>query len=393
MAENATPPFAQLFSGVTVGKIRDVISKSGYPFQAVIAEVFRESSLRDAGQLEIQEEWAYVDRESGETRSVDLFVNTVFRHGYEHPESKIRASLSLVVECKQSELPYIFFLRHSPPTSRSTFPEFGGLNSTDIRVFPEGELGGIRQNEDFSIWMSASDALALHELPFFNAPAPYAISLAKAVRRGAKLELTGEEAYRGITLPLLKAADHLHSLNQPQPNSVLVFPKIIVNLAVVRAPMVGTFLHAGEQELMALPWVRVGHLEPTLPDQLDRQRARITGNVRYFDVVHESFLPRYLEVLARDATSAAERLHLHSTEIAAGVAMSDFAEGHEGLKPLPENHGLDLEKPCHMHIGRSPNALSISVTKTGGEISDSESSAVVGWIDGYPWLDRPSGDD
>lgn len=112
------------------------------------------------------------------------------------------------------------------------------------------------------------------------------------------------------------------------------------------------------------------------------------GNVHYFDVVHDSFLPRYLEVLARDARKAAERLDEHSVEIAAGVGYSDFSEGHQNLRPLEPNHSYDLTQPCTIHIGRLSNSLAISVDKSSGEISSALLPNMVGWIDDYPWLDK-----
>lgn len=91
--------------------------------------------------------------------------------------------------------------------------------------------------------------------------------------------------------------------------------------------------------------------------------------MHYFDVIHDSFLPRYLEVLARDARKAAERLDEHSVEIAAGVGYSDFSVGHQNLRPLEPNHSYDLTQPCTIHIGRLSTSLAISVDKSSGEIS------------------------
>ncbi|MGX1755730.1 hypothetical protein ACWIG5_02230 [Streptomyces lydicus] len=384
MDNDTPPPFAELKAGVTVSDISEAISKSGYPFQAVVAEALRNSDLRNSGRLEIQEEWAYIDRESGQARSVDILANVAFKD--DEGAHRINAGLSLIIECKKSDLPYVFFLRPNPPADTNGFPEIHGLTSSDIRlVSNEAEEEG---KKAFSAWMRITDALYLHELPFFDAPAPYAISLTKAMRRGPRLELTGEEAYRSLTLPLLKAADHLHALSAPRKERRSRHPTLVVNLAVIKAPMVGTFLHAGEQELISLPWVRVSYLEPKLPAAEDGGKPGLQGNVHYFDVVHDSFLPRYLEVLARDARKAAERLHEHSVEIAAGVGYSDFSEGHRHLRPLEDDHSYDLTEPCTIHIDRMSNSLAISVDRSKGEISSALLPSVVGWIDGYPWLDE-----
>ncbi|MFG2448565.1 hypothetical protein ACGFSG_04255 [Streptomyces sp. NPDC048512] len=333
--------------------------------------------------FKIQEEWAFIDRESGQTRSIDILVDLAFPHDYKEPNSKLRTRLNLLVECKQSDLPYVFFLRKSAPVQHNEFPEIYGLDGQDIRVFTNAAKEESTRDDSFSWWMNLRDALDFAEIPFFGAPTLYAISFAKAMRRGPKLELTGEDAYRSLTLPLLKAADHLKSLSKPTEGHPLLFPRIVINLAVVRAPMICAFENNGKSELIALPWVRVSHLEPT---EGGESGPSLNGAVRYFDVVHESFLAKYLEVLSRDADEVAQRMHQHSQEVASGLAFSDLAEGHESLTPLPEHYHQHLEKPCTITFRRHVQSLGLSADTSGGEISDPSTPSIIGWIDGYEWL-------
>lgn len=382
MEEPCTPPFAELLAGITIDDIRDAISKSGYPFQAVVAETIRTSPLGNISDLHIQEEWAYIDRETGQARSIDILIDGRFKHENAERKSKLGPRLNVLVECKQSDLPYIFFLRHSPPSSRNNFPEIFGLDHQQLRIFTnEAEEEG-KDRRSFSWWMNLRDALDFSQLTFFGSPAPYAISLAKVARRGAKVELTGEDAYRSLTLPLLKGADHLKKLSLPDPDHPLRFPRITVSVAVIRAPMLATFLNGEDHELISLPWVRVSHLEPT---NSSARGHEVNGIVRYFDVVHESFLPRYLEVLARDADAAILRMHEHSEELMTGVGFS--SEGtHETLRPIPESLNQFLEQPCTIEIHKAIRSLRLKVNKNGGQISDPTRPREVGWIDEYPWL-------
>ncbi|MFI1788941.1 hypothetical protein ACH40D_10840 [Streptomyces olivaceoviridis] len=384
MSVENTPPFAELHAGITAKDLREVISKSGYPFQATVADIIRSASVANVRDFKMQEEWAFIDRESGQARSIDILVDLAFPHDYDNPDSKLRTRLNLLVECKQSDLPYIFFLRKSAPVPHNEFPEIYGLDKQDIRVFTNAAKEEGVKDDSFSWWVNLRDALEFAEVPFFGAPTLYAISFAKAIRRGPKLELTGEDAYRSLTLPLLKAADHLKELSKPTGDHPLLFPRIVINLAVVRAPMICAFESGGENELIALPWVRVSHLEPTEGGKSGRD---LSGAVRYFDVVHESFLARYLEVLYRDADEVAQRMHRHSKEVAGGVAFSDLSEGHESLSPLPDHYRQYLSKPCTIIFRHHVQSLGLTVGKSGGEISDHpDNPTVIGWIDGYDWL-------
>ncbi|MFI1832140.1 hypothetical protein [Streptomyces olivaceoviridis] len=386
MSIDNTPPFAELHAGITAKDLREVIAKSGYPFQAAVADIIRSSPLGDVRDFKMQEEWAFIDRESGQARSIDILIDLAFPHDYDKPQSKLRTRLNLLVECKQSDLPYIFFLRKSAPVPHNAFPEIYGLEKQDLRVFTNAAKEEGAKNDGFSWWVNLRDALEFAEVPFFGAPTLYAISFAKAVRRGSKLELTGEDAYRSLTLPLLKAADHLKSLSRPTEGHPLLFPRIVINLAVVRAPMICAFEQNGESQLIALPWVRVSHLEPTEGGENERD---LNGAVRYFDVVHESFLARYLEVLSRDADVVAQRLHHHSKEVASGLAFSDMSEGHESFSPLPEHYHQFLSKPCTITFRHHVRSLGLTVDNSHGEISDPNNPTAIGWVDGYDWLYSP----
>lgn len=380
MDDQTPPPFAQLTAGVTAKELREGIAKSGYPLQATVADIIRSSPLSELHSFDIQEEWAFIDRDTEQARSIDILVDAAFRFDYQNPKSRLRTRLNLLIECKQSDFPYIFFLRQPPPNARNDFPEIVGLDSETLRVFSPAMQEEGTETDSFSCWMDVRDALEFKSIPFFGSPTLSAISFARAVRRGPKLEITGEDAYRSLTLPLLKAADHLRSLGQPQPNHPLYFPRLVINIAVVRAPMIGVFPAHGETDLIALPWVRVSHLEPTMGGNGKRD---LNGSIRYFDVVHESFLAKYLGFLARDATRAAQRMHQHSKEVASGLAFSDMENGHRSLTPLPEHYMKFLEKPCTISMALHVKHAAMRIEM---DSSNRKGADDIDWIDGYDWL-------
>ena len=89
----------------------------------------------------MQEEWTYVDSDSNDTRATDIVAGLdLFKWG-EGNAKHVRPRLNLIVECKQSDLPYVFFVDDQRIMTR-THP-IGGLRSDSIEVITD---------EDPSTW-------------------------------------------------------------------------------------------------------------------------------------------------------------------------------------------------------------------------------------------------
>src|SRR5687768_6095163 len=95
------PPSNRLQAGVTADDVGDAIHRSGYPVQTAVAVDLTQSGFA------ITEEWGFTD-ESGTKRTLDLLAERF--DWVDRPNAyRIRPSLDLLVECKQREMPYIFF--------------------------------------------------------------------------------------------------------------------------------------------------------------------------------------------------------------------------------------------------------------------------------------------
>ncbi|MFF0489644.1 hypothetical protein ACFYTQ_11555 [Nocardia sp. NPDC004068] len=325
---NETPGYAQLAAGLTSEDLLDAVVQSGYPFQAVVADRLRSVLEEFSWHSKIQEEWTYIDSESGQARAVDILAR--IHLGPKGGDRRIpRPAVNLIVECKQSELPFVFFIRESPPDGVRLLRIPGSKNST-IRLY---DVSGVR-SPSFSFHMPVHDVFHAYEFPFFSLPIPWAISLSKMVRK-PKPALTGEESYRSLTLPLLKAASHLESVSAsgtsgPSASKSDAPLFITICLAVLRAPMVGVLLRNEKPYLLSFPWFRVTYLEPTDgagPDSL-------STSVRYYDVVHEDFLKDYLTVMMKSMNPLAERMKGHFKEVFEGVGeSSDPDRAWETLRP------------------------------------------------------------
>lgn len=96
------PSTNSLGSGVTESDLANAIQHSGYPFQTIIA-----NSLRD--NFYVQDEWAYIDRDTKELRTIDLLASKNLYDRDSPEKNLVRPSINLIIECKQSDLPMCFF--------------------------------------------------------------------------------------------------------------------------------------------------------------------------------------------------------------------------------------------------------------------------------------------
>jgi len=313
----SNPVTNQIGVGVTEEQIRAAVEKSGYPLQTTAGDLLRSEPVEEAEKFRVQEEWSFLDRDTKELRNIDLFAELRL-HGW-NPQPRVRPQLSLLVECKQSQLPYIFF--HTPDTPLlMDFPTVAGLHRDKVVI---------TSDDDPSSWtVTVTHALDLHRDPFLAAP-NFCHTLSKCVRKGTDLELSGSEAYNGLVIPLVKALQHFVHAQAPVETAWYFDCHLTLGLAVVDAPMIGVAIEAGEPVLSALPWVRVlrhEYLEEAERPERDR--------VWVLEVVHKDYLRAYLkDHLLPFAARFAERAIRHTTELATGVAFVPRM-GVDGWEPV-----------------------------------------------------------
>ena len=176
----------QLGAGLTLEKVGAAVSLSGYPLQTRIGR-----KLRQLG-FSISPEWSFVDRDTEELRCIDLRASKRFDDRM--PGVRTRPHLDLLIECKQSQLPIVFFLEEGPQYNPQ-FPYLVGLASSRLTV---------RTDDTLDTWrMTPQVALGLHQDRFATYP-DVAFTLSKCQRKGNDLILSGEETYNSIVLPIIK---------------------------------------------------------------------------------------------------------------------------------------------------------------------------------------------
>jgi hypothetical protein len=311
---DGNPTGNRLGAGITEDALRTAITRSGYPMQAAVIAAFKEAVAarwadeRSHGQwASVQEEWTYVDSDTDDVRAIDALAEVHLWQAYSELQPRIRPMLSLLIECKQSELPHVFFTR--PDHHLPQFPSTTG--------FPYGEVT-LSTNDDRSTYtFEVTDLWGLTEHKFIIEP-PVAVSLSKARRKsGTDLEVTGDDTYRSLTLPLLKATAHLDRATGFS-NTHFTDGRLVIPLAVIRGPMVAV-QGDGQGDLEAVPWVRVQRYEPEPEPRRWRSHKLLA-----YDVVHEEFLPTYLQIAMDYADRFASSVATHQKVLLSGRG---FAKG------------------------------------------------------------------
>lgn len=306
------PNSNQLNAGVTEALVLDAVRRSGYPLQTFIADLLREN------QLGVQEEWSFIDKDLGDLRALDIHAS---KRLYDlKGNHRVRPHLNLLIECKQSDLPYMFF-KAIGNTWLPDFPRIGGLSKDEIVISTD---------DDRSTWShSIINALQLDKHDF-HTQSVFCHTFSKCVRKGKELELSGSDAYNGLVLPLTKAVQHLVHAERPGETAAYFDAHLILGVGVVDAPMVTVELENGSPILSMTPWVRVLRHE-----YVDSDGWWERNKMRAIDVVHKDYFSQYLlGGLIPFAEEFGQLVLKHSKEVSTGEA---FVSG------MGRNSRSDLE--------------------------------------------------
>lgn len=148
----------------------------------------------------------------------------------EEIQKHVRPTLDLLIECKQSELPYIFFLDNEG-TYQYNFPVISGLLHDNVCV---------SSNDTISEYIFPFDSLlGMDKHKFITQEPQFCLSFSKCTRKGKDLELSGTEAYNGLILPLTKAVDSFKKTKMPPRTAYYFDIHLTIPIGIVNAPMIG----------------------------------------------------------------------------------------------------------------------------------------------------------
>jgi len=302
-----------LRSGVSDEMVEQAIHSSGYPLQLVVAQQL-------SSEFSFQEEWSFVDPDSGSTRNIDLLTSKELFE-WKEPQPRVRPELNLVIECKQSDLPYVFFLSGSQPWIPD-YPVISGLKSKNIVL---------TSDDDPSSWsFRPLHVLGLERHPFLTESVPFCMTFSKCVRKGQNLTLSGSDAYQNLVFPILKAVSHFDHVQSPPSTAYYFDCHMVIGLAILDAPMVGVRLTGTGSETEILPWARVVRHQPC-DDEHKAERSQILG----FDVVHKDYLMTYITEHVMPFAGAFSELVLKHTH--------ELADARGFVSAMGENSWTEIE--------------------------------------------------
>jgi hypothetical protein len=230
------PPSNCLPPGANEEAVISAIESSGYPLQSLVADKLK-------AHFDVHEEWAYIDRESNQHRSLDVFA---IRHLPTDP--LVEPRLVLLIECKRSVHPFIFFKNVVEPIIPG-FPAIAGLQRGIVQI---REKSGQRTMETLG-----AHGLGIDRLPFIADYPPRCSAFSRATLDGKKAELSGNELFNSIVLPLVKAFDHRRTLRRVPPQPKCLFPELLIMIGVLDAPIILVESpHAASNPILT-PWIRV----------------------------------------------------------------------------------------------------------------------------------------
>lgn len=269
------PRASKLPGGTSLEDLQVAVEMSGYPLQLAVADVLKRR------RFSVEDEWTFVDRTSGLLRAIDLSARISAVRSDIARNLRVRPSLRLLVECKRSDMPYVFF--RATGTGTLFHPHVTGTRR-QIRVHTSDDWDTYDQ--------PLAEILELPEHPYAYKVPFLAATFSKARRAGRKLELSGDEAYHGLVLPLVSARDHFDRISAPSAHASHFQAHLVIQLGVVEAPMFVADLRDAGVTLQAAPWVRVVRTETGATGQPSIGLGDPT--LHLIDVVHVDYLDKFL---------------------------------------------------------------------------------------------------
>ena len=263
-SQNKLPP------GIKEPELVQAIENSGYPLQGVTA-------AKLLSEFSVTEEWGYIDRDSQEHRTLDVFA---FKPLTDDKSANIQPLLILLIECKRSEHPYVFF---QTVTDRQIpqFPHVAGLPRGIVSIH---ESSGNRMQE-----CPGDKALGLNALPFVRSGPPHCCAFSKAEPSGNKVRLSGSDPFKNLILPLIKASVHATDLYRTDQRPSRLFPALVLCVSVLDSPMILVESPSKSADPMLIPWARVSRQE-AIRDRQNWLRYRFYA----IDAVHIDFFHKYI---------------------------------------------------------------------------------------------------
>jgi len=295
---------------IALNDVEEAIRKSGYPLQTHISAQLSQSFDYCV------EEWAFVDSDSGQQRAIDLYCLKELYDPKSLGDPQVRPQLDVLIECKKSELPYIFF-RSKVGGLQGGYPLISGLRSDEITFKLKGDLS--------TYSMSILSGLGMIEHPFVAAAPVRCRTLSKLIANGKKLSLSGDEPFMSAVLPMTKAMNYLAEISKPSQMAMHFDLHLIFGIVVLDAPMLVVDTSSPDAPLEFAPWVRLYRNTAKIGD-----RATSISKTLAIDFVHRDYVQDFLALHITPFTE-----DFSNRALKRNVALSKCKASVSGVKEFP----------------------------------------------------------
>ena len=277
---NINPSTNRLPKGINEDELIRSITTSGFPLQGAVANLLK-------SKFAITEEWSYLDRDSGNLRSLDIFA---FQK--RSSSDNISPYVAILIECKASIHPYVYF--QNSVDRLFPFPMISGLRPVQIRErnAPNNTYLGCK----------ASSILGLDDTVFGKTP-PICSAFTQAIAKGSSVHVSGTDPFNSIVMPLVKAIDHAASLYKFKSHSrdTKLNPTLLLNVCIIDAPLIVVKNPDNSQSVQLEPWVRV------LRGEAKPERNYIHYEYYVVDVVHRGYMETFFNSHIEEILSIYEK--------------------------------------------------------------------------------------
>jgi len=294
------PDANQLPKGISDEALAEGIARSGYPVQGLVAEKLL-SAFR------VSEEWGFRDPESGDHRALDLHAWLI----EEPPEGiKVQPLFYLLVECKRSDKPYVFF---KAVTDRA--PQELRLDGIGGEVSLRDPSGRGFVETPFARLFGIEDD------PWFSRDIPIATSFAVAHPKGKNsVQLSGDEAYNNLVLPLCKALEYARGRAPRGDRKEYLFPCLHIPIAVIDAAMLLVEDPRKPEDPVLVPRLRVLRHEAT-----DSRDSWARDRTYQIEIVHVDYVEEFIrELLSLQSAVSSASLRCEAILRAGGAIVPDL---------------------------------------------------------------------
>jgi len=263
------PPENHLGPNVEEKALLDAIEVSGYPLQGRAARILGED-------FAVTEEWGFLQGDKDPVhRSLDLFC---WRKLDQADLPNLECYLATLVECKRSDLPYVFFR----DVASRPIPKFPLVIGS-----PKSEVAVHKRTGNKLRRYPIGQAFGLQEHAFVQAPSRCSSFSRAEPKSSGTFRFSGSEPFNQVVLPLLRAVDHAAKLYKSNGRQKVIRLHLISPVAVIDAPMLLVADPEAPRDATLTPWVRVIRQEA--------RQERWSGPAWYaIDFVHISYLRTYV---------------------------------------------------------------------------------------------------